>query len=238
MCGWLAGIPLEFLVVTALVRGAYRRFPLVFLYAVANLLTTLVEIPPYVAYFATRDASVWDHASKVYWVDECVLQVLIFLVVISLIDQATSAGRRRRMVRAGLIAGALLFAGITFLVQYQPLADKRGYWMTPWTQDLSVCATVLDLALWAMLIASRQGDRRLLAISGGLGIQFTGEAIGAALRNLSVPRHLEALSITGSAVTMVANMACLYMWWHAFRGARDGARSPALPRPAAIGKQT
>jgi hypothetical protein len=226
MCGWLLGIPLEFLVVAALVRGAYRRFPFVFLYAVANLITTLVEIPPYVRYFLTGDASIWRDASVIYWVDECVLQVLVFAVVISLIDQAASTGRRRRLMRAGVIAGAFLFAGVSLLIRYQPPPAKYGYWMTPWTVDLNVCTTVLDLALWAMLIASRKGDRRLLMISGALGMQFTGEVIGAALRNLSVPRKLEALSVAGSLVTMLANMACLYVWWQTFRSFRPDAPSP------------
>jgi len=236
MFGWLVGIPLEFLVVAALIRGPYRQFPLVFLFAATNLVTTLVEIPPYVQYFVSGDASVWSHAARIYWVNECILQVLIFAVVISLIDQATSAGRRRHVMRAGLIAGALLFAGASLLIHYHPLV-KYGYWMTPWTRDLNVCTTVLDLALWAMLIASRQGDRRLLLISGALGMQFTGEAIGAAVRNLSVPKMVEALSITGSVVTMLVDMACLYVWWQAFRPARDGAPSPVAPN-AAVKKQS
>ena len=50
--------------------------------------------------------------------------------------------------------------------------------MTPWTRDLNFCSAILDLALWALLIAAREKDHRLLLLSGGLGIQFTGEAIG------------------------------------------------------------
>lgn len=233
VCGWLVGIPLELLVVAALIRGPYRQFPLVFLYAAASLVTTSVEIPPYVQYFVTGDASVWSHAARTYWVNECILQLLIFALVIGLIDSATTAGRRRRLVRAGLIAGALLFAGASLFIHYIPPPVKPGYWMTPWTRDLSVCTTVLDLALWTMLIASRQGDRRLLLISGALGMQFTGEAIGAAIRNLSVPKMVEALSITGSVVTMLADMACLYVWWQAFRPARHRTVAPAAQNAAA-----
>jgi hypothetical protein len=227
MCGWLVGIPLEFLVVAALIRGPYRQFPLVFLYASANFVAALVEIPFRVQYFLTGQASVWDRAAKIYWVNDVILQVLVFAVVISLIDQAASEGRRRRMVRAGLIAGALLFAGASLFIHYHyvihhvPPPLKSGYWSNPWMRDLNVCTTVLDLALWTMLIASRQGDRRLLLISGALGMQFTGEAIGAAIRDLSVPKMVEAISLTGSVVSVLADAACLYVLWQTFRSARD-----------------
>ena len=95
--------------------------------------------------------------------------------------------------------------------------------MTPWTRDISVCATILDLALWMMLIASRNADRRLLLISGALGMQFTGEAIGEAIRNLSMPHMVKALSLTGSVVSVAADMACLYVWWQTFRTPQDRA---------------
>ena len=93
VCGWLVGLPLEFLVISALARGPYRRFPLVFVYAIAVFVTTLVEIPPFVETFVTGDAAILKHAARVYWVDEVILQVLVFAVVISLIDQAISTSR-------------------------------------------------------------------------------------------------------------------------------------------------
>jgi hypothetical protein len=215
VCGWLVGLPLEVLVVSALVRGPYRLFPLVFLYAAATFVTTLVEIPPYTESFLTGNA-------------EWILQVLVFAVVINLIDQATSGSRWRRVVRAGLAAGALLFAGTSFLFHYLPPPVKFGYWMTPWTRDLSFGAAILDMGLWMMLIAARKADRRLLLISGALGLQFTGEAIGEAIRNLSMPKMVEALSLTGSVVEMLAYLACLYIWWQTFRAAPGSV--PAMPR--------
>jgi hypothetical protein len=130
-------------------------------------------------------------------------------------------------MRAGLTAGAILFAGASFLIHYRPLPVKLGYWMTPWTRDLGLGATVLDLALWMMLIASRKSDRRLLLISGALGMQFTGEAIGEAIRSLALPKMMGALSLSGSIVGVVTNLACLYVWWQAFRAEPDHASSLA-----------
>jgi len=224
VCGWLVGLPLEFLVISALARGPYRRFPLIFVYAAAIFVTTLVEIPPFVELSLAPSNAVSKHAARVYWVDEWILQFLVFAAVISLIDQAISASRWRRVARAGLATGALLFAGASMFVHYQAPPAALGSWMTPWTRDISVCATILDLALWMMLIASRKADRRLLLISGALGLQFTGEAIGEALRNLSIPNMVAELSLAGSVVSVAADMACLYLWWQTFRHNEKAAR--------------
>jgi len=219
VCGWLVGLPLEFLVVSALARGPYRLFPLVFVYAAANFITTLIEIPPYVVSFVTGNPQIWKNAAEIYWINDVILQVLIFAVVIGLIDSAASGASRRRMIRIGLAAGAILFGGVSLYIEYLPPPAKFGYWMTPWTRDLNFCATVLDLGLWMLLIASRKADRRLHLVSGALGMQFTGEAIGEAIRDLSIPKMVHALSLTGSVVAMVADLACLYIWWQAFRAA-------------------
>ena len=221
------GLPLEFLLIAALLSGSYKRFPFVFFYAVANLVTTIIEIPAYTDWFKRRDeAGAGVHAARVYWYNEWVLQVLVFAVVISLIYYATTGARLRRLVRSSLIAGAIMFAGVSFFIHYGPPPMKYGYWMTPWTRDLNFGAAILDLALWAKLIASRERDHRLLLISGALGMQFTGEAIGEAIRNLSIAKTIESLSLTGSVVTMLADLACLYVWWQTFR-----------PRRAACGQK-
>jgi hypothetical protein len=217
VCGWLIGIPLEILVIVALLRGGYRRYPIVFLYVIVNFVTTLADIPISTQSLLTHDLAVLRQAARVYWVNEWILQALIFATVLSLIDLAISTPPWRRLMRAGLAAGALLFAGTSFLIHYLPPPVKYGIWMTPWTRDLSVCATILDLALWMILIASRKSDRRILLISGALGMQFTGEAIGEAIVSLSMPHMVEALALTGSVVAVAANLACLYVWWQTFR---------------------
>jgi len=126
MCGWLIGIPLEVLIIAALVRGAYRRYPLVLLYMAVSFVTTLVEIPIFTEGWATRDAAVLRQAARVYWVNEWILDVLIFATVLSLIDRATSASRCRRVMRTGLTGAALLFAATSFCIHYRPLPAKRG----------------------------------------------------------------------------------------------------------------
>ena len=218
VCGRLVGVPLEFLLVAALLRGAYRRFPFVFAFAIVLLVTTLVEIPANVNYaLHPSDPQISKHFAKIYWIDQGILWVIILAVVISLIDQAATRVRSRRLVRAGLIVGALLFAGISFALHYQATLKYFGFWMAPWTRDLSFGSAILDLGLWTLLISSGRGDLRLLLISGGLGLQFAGEAIGAALQRLSIAHKLDSLNLAGSIITTLAGLACLYVWWRTFR---------------------
>jgi len=214
VCGWLIGVPLEVLLIAALLRGSYRRFPLVLAYAAANLVTTAIEIPANVNSFRTQDPAVLLHFARIYWTDERILLVLVFALVISLIDQALTRMRSRRAVRAGLIAGAILFAGISFLIHHGPRLSAS---MTLWTRDLNFGAAILDVGLWSLLIATHQGEHRLLLVSGALGMQFTGEAMGESIRNLSLAQMNQTVSLTGSVVVMLADLACLYVWWQTFR---------------------
>ena len=218
--GWLIGLPLELLIIAALLRGGYRRFPLVFAYALALFLTTVVEIPAYIGYFSglkgTRTRAFY------YWIDEGILQVLIFAVVVSLIYRATEVVQARRVIRVSLIGGAALFAGISFLIHYNARA-VIGTWMTPWSRDLNFSSAILDLALWSLLLASRKNEVELLMLSGALGIQFTGEAIGQALRN-----QFPSTVLLANVMIMLANLACLYMWWNIFRF------SPVRKAPVAV----
>jgi len=111
--------------------------------------------------------------------------------------------------------------------------------MTPWTRDLNLCSAILDMALWALLIASRDKDYCLLLLSGGLGIRFTGEAIGTSLRQLALSTRSRPLSLSGGVLMVLANLVFLYVWWQAFRrrpsGRRgEGSRSPAIDRNAPL----
>jgi hypothetical protein len=83
------------------------------------------------------------------------------------------------------------------------------------------------MALWALLIASRGMDHQLLLLSGGLGIQFTGEAIGTSIRQLALRTRSRAMSLTGAVVILLADLAILYIWWQALRTAPARRQSGA-----------
>jgi hypothetical protein len=225
LCGLVMGLALQLLIIGALLRGGYRRFPFLFAYVIGDFLTTAVEVPSSMGYHrGTQWAAVAFPA--IHWFNDVVTQVLVYAVVMSLIYQATSKLRSRRVVRVSLIAGAMLFVGISFLIHWNP-ALNTGSFMTPWTRDLNFCSAILDLALWALLIASREKDHRLLLLSGGLGIQFTGEAIGTSIVQLALRTRSHALSFSGGVVMVLADLLFLYIWWQALRAA-PARRQPAV----------
>jgi hypothetical protein len=221
---WLVALPLELFIIAALIRGLYRKFPFLFTYTLALFLSTVIEMAVFTASFA--GVSLTHSRAFYYWMDQGILQALVYALVISLIYRATAAIRSRAMVRAVLTGAAALFAGGSFLIHYKPHAVV-GMWMTLWTRDLSFTSTILDLALWAMLLGSRKKETGLLLLSGGLGIQFTGEAIGRSMRQW-LPWTLSP----GDVIIAAANIACLWIWWQALRAAPATDPAPAEGAPA------
>jgi hypothetical protein len=220
-------LPLELLVIAALLRGEYRRFPLILAYTVAEFLATAAELPAYWAvYRGVKNAT--TQRTWLYSLDEVVLQALMYALVFSLLYQATEHLKTRRILRIAVIFGAVTFASASFWIHYIGPHDSIGSWLTPWTRDLSFCSAILDMALWTLLISSRAKDRKLLLVSGGLGIRFTGEAIGESLRQLASQRRSRPISYAGGLLVAIVDILCVFIWWQAFR-----EKAPAkLPAPA------
>jgi hypothetical protein len=225
--GWLVGLPLELLIIAALVRGAYRRLPFLLLYCLALFLTTVVEISVNQAYYS--GIHLGASRATYYWIDEAIRQLLIFAVVVSFIYLTTARFASRSLLRASLIIAAIAFAGGSFWLHYNGHAPRgeKWTWMTLWVRDLDFSAAFLDLALWGLLLASRKRNLQLLMLAGGLGIQFTGEAIGQSLR------YLVRLPLSpGDVIGLVTNLAGLWIWWQALRTpvVSGGAPAVGLPR--------
>jgi len=221
LCSDVAGIPLEVLILSALLRGSYKRYPAPFAYVSALFMTTALETPLWVAGYINlvrySDRRIWIQWHSCYWVDQFILMVLEFALVVSFIYQATATVGPRRIVRLAVSGGAVLFAATTFAIHHNARVAP-GQWMTPWASDLHFCAAILDLALWAMLVASTRRDPILLMLSGALGIQFAGGAIGEAVRNLAQVNQSLALSVLGGIVIIASNLTFLYIWRQALRG--------------------
>jgi len=225
---WAIGLPLSVLVIAVLLRGGYRRFPVLFAYQIVDFVMTVGGLPTYIAYYFYHDPSAKPLMARWFWWDEMVLQPLVYAVVVSLIYRATEKAPSRGLVRGALIGGAALVAGASFFFHYHPQIPN-GDWMAFWTRDLTFSSAILDLALWGLLLASRVRDLQLLLVSGGLGIQFTGEAIGESLRSMAVQHRSHALSFAGSFVTTVVDLTSLYIIWWAFRNPkRQLAKKAAL----------
>ncbi|SRR5579883_49620 len=218
---YLLWFPLVILVIAALLRGAWRRYPVLFLYTVVSFLTAVVELAARVGY--ASGAQLPFTYAQYYWVNDGIRQSLLFAVVISLLHRATREIRARALVRTSLIVGAILIAGLSFAIHYdQGVLSK---WMTLWTRDLDFSSAILDLALWAILLHSGRFDTELLTLTGALGIRFTGEAIGHALRN-----QFPAILLAADTTVVLANLACFYIWWQVFRSAPVRKVSPVESR--------
>jgi hypothetical protein len=201
--------PLILLLIATLLRGGYKRYPFLFAYAVAALLTAVVEMAARVGPASgVRVAHSW---ATYYWVDDGIRQGLLFAVVISLLYRATRGVPGRALTRVLLVLGAMTVAGTSFLIHYDA-HTRVNLWMTLWIRDLDFSSAILDLALWTILLNARKYDMELFMLSGALGIRFTGEAIGHALRS-----QFRGLLLVADATVVLASLACLYIWWQVFR---------------------
>jgi hypothetical protein len=226
IAAYVIGLALGLTIVVVLLRGQWRSYPFLLAYVLGDLLTTVMEIQPGLQY-AGATAQAKRSFALLYWWDERIMQVLVFLLVVSLIYRAAAHLKTRRTLMLSVSCGILLFAGTTFFIYFTP-GVPTGRWMAPWLRNLNFCAAILDLGLWALLIGARRKDYKLLMVSGGLGIQFTAGAIGQALRQLSD----SSVPLTAYFIPL-SNLVCLYMFWQAFR-VTSPASGSEIARPAPV----
>jgi hypothetical protein len=230
---WCVGLPLTILVIAAMIRGPYRQFPVLFLYVVIGFVSTVAAMPLYVSYYLHPDHAIYTRMAQWSFWNDLLLEPLAYAVVISLIYASAAHVRSRRVVLMGTIGGAILIAGVSFLLHFKPEL-KHGVWLATWSGDLSVVCEILDLGLWGLLLSTRGRDTRLLLVTGGLGIQFTGEAIGDSLRSIASQRRSHNLAFTGSFITALADLTALYVFWQAFRKRRNGDGNSRARRAVAV----
>ncbi len=205
-----SGIVFQVLILISLLKGFGRRFRVFFVYMTVLLPITVVNAAIFF------DPEISKRMSRFYWMSDAVLQALVFVLVISLVHSGMGTNPGRAATRRWLVAGAFLFTAVSAVLTRDPLF---GLWMTKLSRNLGFCAVLLNLVLWAVLIRNRHADRRLLLLSGGLGIEMAGKAIGHSLRELS-----PSLWLTGNLVVVLANVAALYIWWEAFRKKAEEVR--------------
>jgi len=226
---WVIGVLLQIFVISGLLRGYYKRFPFVFVYAITVFLATVAEASMFTRLQVAREVA--RNVRLYYWIGDAVLKVLLFCVVISLIDQTLTCRPSRPGLRKWLLAGAAVVFVTSFVAHAGPVT-RINQWMTLVSRDLSFTAAILDLLLWFLLIASKRKDYQLLMLSGGLGIQFAGDALGQSIRHLAmeVLGRSRPVALAGGILVAVANLLCFYIWWQAFRPAqKSGSRGAQDP---------
>ena len=200
---WAIGLWLNLRVISALMRGSYREYPFVFAYVLSLLASTVVEIGLQAAPQTVQDGY--------YWIDEVVLDVLVFCLVVAFIRQAARDSKQTTIARYWLFPGAVAICAVLLAVHRGSRMSMNAR-MTLISLYLNICWVILDLALWSLLVTARRPDRRLMLLSGGLGLQLTGAVMGQVLR-----RRSHGLVFTGTLLEVTTGLLCLYIWWRALR---------------------
>jgi hypothetical protein len=202
--GWIS-IALLVLLVALLLRGPFRHYPLILTYCVTQLILTAGE-----DYFRIlQRRSIY---SALYWTDEILLNLLLFLMVIVFTYRALGDSPMRAALGKLLGAVFVLVLLLPMLIFKGP-AFRSTSWLNHTSQLLSFCAAILNLGLWSALVANRRRDQLLLSVSAGLGIAVTGAAISYGVRGFFSLNWIWVPDVFMSATFVV----CLFIWCWAFR---------------------
>lgn len=222
---YLLWFPLKVLAIQAILNAGIRRYALVFTYMVVTLLLALIQVPVSLAYHG-RDPSQEQWYQVLHSASQIITYGLILAMVLSFIYRASERVGPRRLLLSVLITGGIAVMAISWWARSDP-SLLLGTRVTRWTRDMSVCAAILDLTLWGLLLSSRQpGARVLLLLTGGMGIMFSGEAIGGAVKDLAIRWQSESVFLVGHSIIVLADALFLYVWWQTFR--KEAAARRAL----------
>lgn len=201
------GLLLQVLVIHALFRGARREFLAVFVYCIAMFLGTVASGASFFPVQGLPGSRLYYAAY--YWITDGILQLLVLVVVLSLVRRSAEPRNAGSLATRALVASALIVALVSFGVYGERNLNTR---MTLVARNIGFLAVVSNLVLWAFLIKRRHPDRTLLLLSGGLGVEMAGKAIGHSLRTLA-----PSLITFGNLIIVVSYLFGLYVWWQAFR---------------------
>jgi hypothetical protein len=217
-------IVIQAAVIIFLLKGPFRRYPLLLVYCVLQLAATISEE---YAFRVFGNLSVLFR--RLYWTDEVTLDLLLFLMVITLTYRALESSPLRAGM--GRLLGAVLV--IVLVVPFLLFSARRfsSAWFDGTSQLLNFGAAIMNLGLWTALIGTKKRDPLLLTVSAGLGVAVTGAAIAFGLRRFTPPESTpQNLANLFKTVTYLVSVA---IWCWAFRpGARRTAGpSAAVPTP-------
>jgi hypothetical protein len=220
-----------FVIFSLLRREAYKAYPLVLAYCIVSILTTVADavLISNVLGLPAEDYRLY------YYRNAAVRQFLLFTVVVSLIDRAMGSKPYRGRVRVFLMLAMIATIFLSYNIHSNPSDPYFPRLMTKITRDLMFASVGLTLLLWSTLIASKKKDDQLLMITGGLGLQFTLEAIGQSLRQLS--RHRPTILLIANILLSVAHIMRFYVWREAFRRPRRALETRVEPDGKAFSRQ-
>jgi hypothetical protein len=231
--GWAIGLMQLATVVFLLWRPA-RKYAFVLVYYLLQLGTSVLEV------LVSRTFGPRSRVySRVFWTDEIVLDLLLFLILILLTHRAMEGSAARGAMEKMLAAVAMIVISLPFVL-YQG-AFVKAAWFDHTSQLLNFGAAILNLGLWTALLGSRKKDRQLLAVSAGFGVAATGVAISYGLRAMI---HARGPAYTAANLTFeLAHLAGAMILCWAFRPVRpidnrpQAASLPNMCAPEAHSKE-
>ncbi len=104
---------------------------------------------------------------------------------------------------------------LPFLLSHQWVLTPwpKGEWFNSTSELLNFGAAIMNLGLWAALLANRQRNRQFVAVSMGLGVVVTGTALSYGLRHFISPQDRALPDLFLMLVQLVAwTVWCLAFW--------------------------
>ncbi len=201
LAGSVLGIVLQLVVISAILKGRLRTYPILFALIIFEFLSTIVGTA------ATLDGGAWTKdTAKYYWITEVIDYALIYACLVQLLAQAVSGGQGRKRI-AWVIAIGVLFVVASSIQAY---SVRPHLWMTQLVRNVAFGSMFVNLMLWTLLI--RNPNRERLMVTAGMGIQLAGSAIGHSL--LSIGKDFVW---AGNVVLLSVYLLFLYTIWRAFR---------------------
>jgi len=219
-----AGVFLQLLLLFYLLHGFVRKYSILFAYCLAKLITAIIEV--LVVNQTGRSSPLF---ARVYWSDELIMDLLLFLMVIWLTYRALEGNPARPAALKFLAAvlGTVLI--LPFLIFRRPFTPR---WFNETSQLLTFGGAIMNLALWTALIGTKKRDRQLLTVSAGLGIAVAGAAISYGVRQWIgrwTPHGAPMWLI--DTIIPITDIVSVAVWCSAFRPAPKKA---AVPPPDAL----
>ena len=223
----IVDIAVRLAVIYLLLHGFVRTYLTVFIYGCFYLLTSFSEVV--VSRFLGRASAAYGN---LYWADEVLLDLLLFLTVILLTYRASQGNTFAPAMRKALIVVVVVALTLPFLLGGFGLWSAKDHsrlsdhWFTQAGQIFNFGGALMNLVLWTTLIGSRQREPRLLAVSAGLGVAVTAQAIFLGVRLLSGSPVVR--EVADVFINVLGQITASVIWCWAFRPSaqvRSGATS-------------
>jgi hypothetical protein len=196
---------LQLTLIAFLLKGPFKRYPILFLYCIVQI--SVVVLSGWM-FFAVGQGSplvaIWIPLYRdLYWTSDVVVDLLLFLMVITMTRTVMKENPLWPVVRR-MLSIIVVAALVLPFALFHPLFDSR--WFRHTSQLLSFSGALMNLFLWTGIIGKRDRDPQLLPVSAGLGVAVAGVAITYGLLQFTsanfrwLPDLFKSLTEVGSTV--------------------------------------